>query len=381
MSDTPFQVFCHKRKFEALRRASCWTPEENANLTDVLSIGDTCARFVALGRNHETHNLVTTCKDIQSMGHELVSSVYIIGGETLAKGPVNTIHRWNPCGANCEVLGHTMPIKGASHTSVMLGHRIYLCGCGFKRNGLGGRVMVFDPAASTHSAWKVLSGVQGPYVHRAYPASAVLDGKLYLSGGANPNNLTEVYNTVERFDPNSTRWEILPPMKTHRGCAASAPYDNKLLVCGGYGMNLPHSIMQAAEVYDTVQRGWTGAPFMLKPRFNHKAAFVRGNVYVCGGVGGDTFPYASKSVEILCSGASAWSAIPDMLVPRNHAAVVVIGGKLFVFGGSTGHSGYLSRVAYLMSVELYDPQRHAWRAAPPMLEARAGFATAVVCRP
>lgn len=378
VKDATFQAYCHRRKFEALRCASCWMPGADVDFIRVFSIGDTFARIAASGHNCDTHNLVRACRDMYTVGHHLVSSAYIFGGATHVGSADNMIYQWDPCGTSWEVLPQRMPFRGVGHTAVVLERQIYLCGIDF--NQFGGMVMAFSPIASTKKAWRVLSGVQSPHVRRARPSAAVLGGKLYLSGGANPNMMTEVYNSAERLHPKPMRWEILPPMADMRMSAASAPYNSKLLVCGGHGAIRPENAMQSAELYDTDEREWVAAPFMLTARLSHTAAFAHGSVYVCGGVGGDTFPDALKSAEVLHPRAAAWSALPDMLVPRTDAAVVVISGKVFVFGGCSGHGDNIPQLEFLQTVEHYNPQLRAWEAAPLMPERMSGCAAAVVCR-
>eukprot|EP00966_Prymnesium_polylepis_P083181 1926783-Prymnesium_polylepis.1 len=52
-----------------------------------------------------------------------------------------------------------------------------------------------------------------------------------------------------------------------------------------------------------------------------------------------------------------------MAAGRTDAAAAVVGGKIYVSGGYDG-------INCLSSVEVYDPARSVWEAAPPMAVAR-----------
>eukprot|EP00966_Prymnesium_polylepis_P125720 2907082-Prymnesium_polylepis.1 len=54
------------------------------------------------------------------------------------------------------------------------------------------------------------------------------------------------------------------------------------------------------------------------------------------------------------------------------AAATVVGGRIYVIGGYDDGSIRLS------SVEVYDPARSVWEAAPPMTTRRSNAAAAVV---
>eukprot|EP00966_Prymnesium_polylepis_P233772 5407345-Prymnesium_polylepis.1 len=60
-----------------------------------------------------------------------------------------------------------------------------------------------------------------------------------------------------------------------------------------------------------------------------------------------------------------------MAIGRYSAASAVVGGKIYVSGGFDG-------INCLSSVEVYDPARSVWEAAPPMAAGRTDAAAAVV---
>jgi N-acetylneuraminic acid mutarotase len=82
-------------------------------------------------------------------------------------------------------------------------------------------------------------------------AAAVVDGKLYVMGGYDSQNLTLSF--VERYDPSTNAWEAAAPMSTARRALAAAVVDGKLYVMGGHdGQNWLSSI----ERYDPAKDEW-----------------------------------------------------------------------------------------------------------------------------
>lgn len=63
-------------------------------------------------------------------------------------------------------------------------------------------------------------------------AAGVIDGKLYVAGGAVFSPLTFL-STAEVYDPSTDTWSTLSPMPTARSGAASGVIDGELYVVGG----------------------------------------------------------------------------------------------------------------------------------------------------
>ena len=106
---------------------------------------------------------------------------------------------------------------------------------------------------------------------------------------------------------------------------------------------------------------------MATARSATAAAVAGGKIYVSGGSDGAN---RLRSVEVYDPARSVWEAAPPMATARSCAAAAVVGGKIYVIGGVDGFS------SYLRSVEVYDPARSVWEAAPSMATARS---SAVLC--
>ncbi|MEM2704254.1 MAG: NosD domain-containing protein [Candidatus Bathyarchaeia archaeon] len=98
------------------------------------------------------------------------------------------------------------------------------------------RVDIYDPIADT---WQ-LDAVQRMSVPRTHlePETPVMNGKIYVIGGW--DGYTEL-STVEEFDPQTNSWKALTPMPTARYALATAVVDGKIYCIGGdsggYGGN------------------------------------------------------------------------------------------------------------------------------------------------
>ena len=90
----------------------------------------------------------------------------------------------------------------------------------------------------------------------AKPAAAVLDGKLWVTGG---NNNNASLASVEVFDPASNTWDATKAaMTTGRYGHALAVLDGELHAVGGEGKT-------SAEKYDPRADSWSVVPGMALP--------------------------------------------------------------------------------------------------------------------
>ena len=84
------------------------------------------------------------------------------------------------------------------------------------------RVDVYDPVADS---WQQMAAM--PTARHSHSA-AVLDGKIYVSGGSNcPNSL-------EAYDPVADTWTTLANLSAGRVFHTSAAVSSKLCVIGGW---------------------------------------------------------------------------------------------------------------------------------------------------
>ena len=111
------------------------------------------------------------------------------------------------------------------------------------------------------------------------PASAVLDGKVYLVGGI--RSFSDDYaqarsvGTVEAFDVAARRWERLPSLPERHNHAQVAALDGAIYAFGGHA----DSLREGAAVgtswrYDVQRRRWSEIAPMPTPRDGAPRAVV-----------------------------------------------------------------------------------------------------------
>ena len=152
-----------------------------------------------------------------------------------------------------------MPEARSHHTAAVVDGKIYVLG-GEIDDDEGepvatDRVDVYDPAADS---WQQMAAMPAA---RDSHAAAVLDGKIYVTGGIFDSS--GVSDALEAYDPVANTWTKLASLSHHRGWHASAVVHGKLYVFGGL---LPGNRTDLVEIYSPASNSWaraTGLPFAI----------------------------------------------------------------------------------------------------------------------
>src|SRR6185436_5953248 len=107
--------------------------------------------------------------------------------------------------------------------------------------------------------WSAGANIPTPREHLA----ATSDGDhLYAVGG---RALSSDKNSaaLERYEPDTDRWQRLPDMPLARGGLGAAIVDGHLLAVGGES---PTRALGAVQSYDIAREAWSRAPGMRTPR-------------------------------------------------------------------------------------------------------------------
>jgi N-acetylneuraminic acid mutarotase len=155
--------------------------------------------------------------------------------------------------------------------------------------------MLYDPETDS---WSTMAPIPTPV--EGY-ASAVLNGKIYIMGGAamtqNTNN--QVVDLVQIFNPQTNRWTTGKPLSTGvygaGACATSGLYaPEKIYVVGGqtyYVSWITSAILTqhgetVNQVYDTATENWSTAASLPEPRWRCSLVNVNDTLLVVGGENG-----------------------------------------------------------------------------------------------
>ena len=157
-------------------------------------------------------------------------------------------------------------------------------------------------------------------VARSYHTAAVVDGKIYVVGG-------EIYDEgdvmamdrVDMYDPAVDSWQPMAAMPTARSSHAAAVVDGKIYVSGGY---LPTGVYSdALEAYDPVADTWTTLASLSEARAFHASAAVHGKLCVFGG-------YSDSGrmdlVEVYSPASNSWARAADLPCPFDEFVAVAL---------------------------------------------------------
>ncbi|KAF0764307.1 kelch-like protein 20 isoform X1, partial [Aphis craccivora] len=173
-----------------------------------------------------------------------------------------------------------------------------------------------------------------------------LNNCVYVIGGRNDGN--SVLNSVEVFDVNTNKWQMVTSMSTQRNSHGVGVLNNLLYVVGGFDGRM---YLNSVECYDPSLDTWTPVAKMFKCRIQCGVGVLDGVLYAIGGKYNKTVYL--KSVEAYTPSSGVWTTIADMHFCRSQFGVVVSNGLLHVIGGHN-NGGYLN------SIEIYNPKTNTW---------------------
>ena len=306
------------------------------------------------------------------------------GGPALAQAPVP-----QPSAAHPWIQGAPFPEPSEEVLGATAGGKLYVfagLAPGWKPKAM---VVEYDPAANT---WTQKRPMQLASHHVAL---ATLNNKIYAFGGfafpgSGPPGWNPVSNAWE-YDPAADEWKELAPMPTKRGAAAAGVVNGKIYVTGGAnslpGMTengihpaRPHNVVATVEEYDPTANSWKTVRPLLLARNHHVAVGAGDKLYVIGGrVGGAFISSASNNVDLV----EMYDPGTDMWTPRARmptARSAIAGGlynntHILVAGGEGQDARFL---AAFKAVEAYDTALNQWQILPSMPHQRHGLAAGVI---
>jgi N-acetylneuraminic acid mutarotase len=221
-----------------------------------------------------------------------------------------------------------------------------------------------------------------------------LNNKIYAFGGfklpdSGPPAWEPIGNAWE-YDPATDSWKALAPMPTKRGAAAAAVLNGKIYVIGGANSlpgvsengihpRRPHNVVATVEEYDPATNTWRERRSMLLARNHHVAAAVGNRLYAIGGRVGAAFITGGSNnvdlVEAYDPAADLWRPVERMPTARSAMAAGVHNNRIYVAGGEGQDRRMLGA---FRAVEAYEPATNRWHIMPSMPNPRHGLAGAVL---
>lgn len=245
-----------------------------------------------------------------------------------------------------------------------------------------GLVYEYDPATDK---WTKKNNMPVAAHHVAVTES---DGKIYVFGGftkpaSGPTAWVPIDNAWE-YNPANDTWKALAPLPTKRGSPTAAVVNGKIYVIGGATTNedgksssihpaRPHRVVGINEVYDPASNSWATRSPMPTARNHVAVGVVNSKIYVIGGRLGSGFigrAANTDTVEGYDPATDQWTATLDrMPTARSALTYGTYKGKIYVAGGEL-QTAYMA--AAFRAVEAYDPATNRWSALPPLEFPRHG---------
>ena len=217
---------------------------------------------------------------------------------------------------------------------------------------------------------------------RMYHGAAVVNGKIYVMGGAGADN--KPVASVQVYDPATGAWASRADMPTPRALFGASAVGGTIYTVGGTIRGLDR--LAVVEAYDTATNTWTRRADMPTPRNALSTAVVNGKVYAIGGwgvrpEGEPPDPAATakdfSTVEVYDPMTDTWASRPDMPTARSHMTVSAVGGKIYAIGGGLPPRSR-GGPAYLSMLEVYDTATNRWASAADLPTPRGVLSSSVI---
>jgi hypothetical protein len=217
----------------------------------------------------------------------------------------------------------------------------------------GSRFARYNPVSN---AWATLSPMPTP----AYaPVVAVLNGKVYVIGGADPgSNAGLTANRI--YDIAAGTWSSGAPLPAPRAYMAVGVFNNRIYVTGGMPNASTGFSQSNTWEYDPSANVWNTKTAMPGGRTYAGFGAINGHLYVAGGQIG-TSQDAVTTLQDYNMAADTWTTRASM--PSGSGVDMPgsasIGGRLWIFGGLNGGG--------TSATWLYDPTANSWAAGPNLV--------------
>jgi N-acetylneuraminic acid mutarotase len=253
-------------------------------------------------------------------------------------------------------------------------------------------------------------------VARGHIAGAVLDGKLYMIGGAIGHDPWPLdVALVERYDPATDRWTDMASLPFPLSHIEPGTFvrDGHIIVVGGRSRPTRHDMMSSVLEYFPEENVWRALPPLPEGRYAPFARMVGDDLFVGAGATGTRTPRAAPlwignwvdrwqlgdslplplgevaggvigdrlylvglgdhATLALDLASGTWTTAdrhPARIAPGHHAAAEVFNGKLYLLGGFNWSSGG--------AVQIFDPATDSWSLGPAMPFRTGSAASALI---
>ncbi len=225
----------------------------------------------------------------------------------------------------------------ASLASAVVNGKIYVMGGAIgpeTPENMSNKLEIFDPATN---AWST-PVTTGTFTPRNNLCACVIDGKIYTFGGFDASNDV---NTFEVFDPATNAWSSPKTTGTFipHGAFTAHVIDGKIYTFGGFDNLAPkgHRVLSEVDVFDPSTNTWStpATTGTFTARLLHASGVVDGKIYVIGGTSNIRDPFTTNTVQIFDPATNAWNTptTTGTFTPRSYLSAAVVNNKIYAIGG------------------------------------------------
>ena len=188
--------------------------------------------------------------------------------------------------------------------------------------------------------------------------SAVIDGKIYIFGGFQTQNIVPT-DQNEIYDPAANAWSTFEPLPVPNTHVGSAEADGKVWIAGGYALIGFIQTVDVVWIYDPVTDTFTDGPSLPAPRAGGALVRLGRKLHYISGLENRNDSVGDHFVLDLDEpgGPQTWTTAAPMPDPRNHFSGIALGGKIYAIGGQFNHD--IDPVDTAL-VHEYDPVTDSW---------------------
>lgn len=177
-----------------------------------------------------------------------------------------------------------------------------------------------------------------PPNHVASPATAAVNGKIYLFGGnCTCNSFGGCFRQeAYEYNPSTNTWTQRANLPVAAAGQSAETINGKIYIIGGR-INGTSASTNVYE-YDPVLNTYTSRAPLPVGRYDHATAVYNNKIYVFGGT--EPSLNESRRVDIYDPASNTWSRGENLPAGRSQLAAVTVGSRIYVISGGFGSSAY-----------------------------------------
>ena len=222
------------------------------------------------------------------------------------------------------------------HCSVAINGKIYST-MGYDGEAFRGETYCYDPATDKHT--QVASS---PTSGGGYGCAVALNGKMYAFGG---NAFGTSFAYMRCYDPATDTWKLLASAPAPRSACAACVINGKIYIAGGATQGAANNSIPPTLCYDPVTDTWTSLKALPNIDIYPVAGNCSNKMYLFGG-NRNGAPNNGALNELWCydPDLDTWTQLPSGSPYRYYHAGAVINNKMYVFGSQFAQTNDLWRI-------------------------------------